>query len=131
MRDNPVQETPERAYQPNQAGRQRNEPQRGMLQMARQLSKWWWIWLVMGALWIIASLIILQFQTEPSRTPEERTPKRDAADGQAAEQVVVDMVGYGSPVDHCLAHHFTVPNRTKQDARGTNPKEGCCRWPGS
>jgi uncharacterized membrane protein HdeD (DUF308 family) len=29
--------------------------------VARQISKWWWAWLVMGILWIIAALIILQF----------------------------------------------------------------------
>ena len=34
-----------------------------MLQLTEQLSKWWWIWLVAGTLWIIASLIILQFST--------------------------------------------------------------------
>jgi uncharacterized membrane protein HdeD (DUF308 family) len=32
-----------------------------MLQMTEQLSKLWWVWLVVGILWIIASLIILQF----------------------------------------------------------------------
>jgi uncharacterized membrane protein HdeD (DUF308 family) len=29
---------------------------------AEQMARWWWLWLVMGTLWIIASLIILQFQ---------------------------------------------------------------------
>ena len=33
----------------------------GLLQLTAQLSKWWWVWLVAGILWIIASLIILQF----------------------------------------------------------------------
>lgn len=61
--DNPMQEVPGGVPQPNQAGRQRNEPQRGMLQMTEQLSKWWWLWLIAGILWIIASLIILQFST--------------------------------------------------------------------
>jgi uncharacterized membrane protein HdeD (DUF308 family) len=31
--------------------------------MTAQLSKLWWVWLVMGILWIIASLIILQFSS--------------------------------------------------------------------
>lgn len=61
--DSPMQEAPGGMRQPNQAGRQMSAPQRGMLQMTEQLSKWWWVWLVAGILWIIASLIILQFQT--------------------------------------------------------------------
>jgi uncharacterized membrane protein HdeD (DUF308 family) len=31
--------------------------------MTERLTRWWWLWLVAGVLWIIASLIILQFQT--------------------------------------------------------------------
>ena len=61
--DSPMQEAPGGMRQPNQAGRQMNAPQRGVLQMTEQLSKWWWGWLVAGILWIFASLIILQFQT--------------------------------------------------------------------
>jgi uncharacterized membrane protein HdeD (DUF308 family) len=34
---------------------------REMLQFTGQLSKWWWLWLVAGIAWIIASLVILQF----------------------------------------------------------------------
>lgn len=30
---------------------------------ARELAKWWWAWLVIGILWIIVALIILQFTT--------------------------------------------------------------------
>ena len=30
-------------------------------QAALELAKWWWAWLVVGILWIIASMIILQF----------------------------------------------------------------------
>ncbi len=30
-------------------------------QAARKLSRWWWAWLVTGTLWILASLVILQF----------------------------------------------------------------------
>jgi uncharacterized membrane protein HdeD (DUF308 family) len=30
---------------------------------AKQISRWWWAWLVMGIAWIIASLIILRFTT--------------------------------------------------------------------
>ena len=29
---------------------------------AEQMARWWWLWLVTGTLWIIASLILLQFQ---------------------------------------------------------------------
>ena len=61
--DSPMQEAPGGVRQPNQAERQMSAPQRGVLQMSEQLSKWWWVWLVAGFLWIIASLIILQFQT--------------------------------------------------------------------
>jgi uncharacterized membrane protein HdeD (DUF308 family) len=35
----------------------------GMRQVAEQLTKWWWLWLVTGTLWIIAAIIVLQFQT--------------------------------------------------------------------
>jgi hypothetical protein len=31
-------------------------------QIAAQIAKWWWAWLVFGVLWIFASLVILQFQ---------------------------------------------------------------------
>ena len=31
-------------------------------QAARELSKWWWGWLVSGILWILASIVILQFK---------------------------------------------------------------------
>lgn len=34
----------------------------GAGQMAAQLAKWWWVWLVFGVLWIFAALVILQFQ---------------------------------------------------------------------
>lgn len=34
----------------------------GASQIAAQLAKWWWVWLVFGVLWIFASLVILQFQ---------------------------------------------------------------------
>lgn len=61
--DSPLQEAPGEVRQPNQAGRQMNASRGGMLQLTEQLSKWWWIWLVAGTLWIIASLIILQFST--------------------------------------------------------------------
>jgi uncharacterized membrane protein HdeD (DUF308 family) len=61
--DNPMQEAPEEVRQLNQAGRQMNAPRERTLQVTQQLSKWWWIWLVAGILWIIASLIILQFST--------------------------------------------------------------------
>ena len=57
-----MQEAPEGVRPSNGAGRQMNEAQGGMLQLTAQLSKWWWVWLVAGILWIIASLIILQFQ---------------------------------------------------------------------
>ena len=30
-------------------------------QAARNLSRWWWAWLVTGILWILASIVILQF----------------------------------------------------------------------
>jgi uncharacterized membrane protein HdeD (DUF308 family) len=61
--DNPMQEFPGEVRQPNQAGSQMSESRGGMLQLTEQLSKWWWVWLVVGILWIIASLIILQFST--------------------------------------------------------------------
>jgi uncharacterized membrane protein HdeD (DUF308 family) len=32
-------------------------------QVAQKLSKWWWVWLVTGTLWIIAALIVLQFRS--------------------------------------------------------------------
>ncbi len=60
--ESPMQEAPGGVRPPNQARRQMNEAQGGMLQLTAQLSKWWWVWLVAGILWIIASLIILQFQ---------------------------------------------------------------------
>lgn len=31
-------------------------------QVSEQMTSWWWLWLVTGTLWIIASLILLQFQ---------------------------------------------------------------------
>jgi uncharacterized membrane protein HdeD (DUF308 family) len=31
-------------------------------QVATELAKWWWAWLVVGILWIIASIVILQFR---------------------------------------------------------------------
>lgn len=31
-------------------------------QMAGQLARWWWAWVVTGILWLIAGLIILQFR---------------------------------------------------------------------
>ena len=31
-------------------------------QVSEQMTRWWWLWLVTGTLWIIASLILLQFQ---------------------------------------------------------------------
>ncbi len=31
-------------------------------QVAAQVAKWWWLWLIAGVLWIFASLVILQFQ---------------------------------------------------------------------
>lgn len=31
-------------------------------QMATELAKWWWAWLVAGILWIVASIVILQFR---------------------------------------------------------------------
>jgi len=31
--------------------------------VSEQVTRWWWLWLVAGALWIIASLIIVQFQS--------------------------------------------------------------------
>lgn len=34
----------------------------GANQIAAQLAKWWWVWLVFGVLWIFAALVILQFQ---------------------------------------------------------------------
>jgi uncharacterized membrane protein HdeD (DUF308 family) len=34
-----------------------------MRQAGEQVTRWWWLWLVAGALWIIASLIIIQFQS--------------------------------------------------------------------
>ena len=32
------------------------------------VSKWWWLWLVIGALWIIVALVILQFESASVRT---------------------------------------------------------------
>jgi uncharacterized membrane protein HdeD (DUF308 family) len=32
-------------------------------QVATQVSKWWWAWLVSGILWLIASVVILQFNS--------------------------------------------------------------------
>ncbi len=31
-------------------------------QVAMGLAKWWWAWLVVGILWIVASIVILQFR---------------------------------------------------------------------
>ena len=31
-------------------------------QMAGQLARWWWAWLVAGILWLVAGLVILQFR---------------------------------------------------------------------
>ncbi|MGZ3583730.1 MAG: HdeD family acid-resistance protein [Ktedonobacterales bacterium] len=31
-------------------------------QAATELARWWWAWLVVGILWIIASIVILQFR---------------------------------------------------------------------
>src|SRR6185437_2896109 len=31
-------------------------------QAALELARWWWAWLVVGILWIIASMVILQFR---------------------------------------------------------------------
>lgn len=31
-------------------------------QMAGQLAKWWWAWLVAGILWLVAGLVIVQFR---------------------------------------------------------------------
>lgn len=28
-----------------------------------EVSKWWWVWLVLGILWVVASLLILQFDS--------------------------------------------------------------------
>jgi uncharacterized membrane protein HdeD (DUF308 family) len=58
-----MQEAPGGVRQPSRPERQLNEPQKGMLQLTEQLSKWWWVWLVAGILWILASLIILQFKS--------------------------------------------------------------------
>ena len=30
-------------------------------QMVAQIARWWWVWLVAGILWVVASAIILQF----------------------------------------------------------------------
>ena len=30
--------------------------------MERELARWWWAWLVSGSLWILASVVILQFR---------------------------------------------------------------------
>ncbi len=35
---------------------------------AGEISRWWWMWLVTGVLWILVSLIILQFDTASART---------------------------------------------------------------
>lgn len=32
-----------------------------MREAAGQVSKWWWLWLVMGIIWVILSLVVLQF----------------------------------------------------------------------
>ncbi|HEX6780381.1 MAG TPA: DUF308 domain-containing protein [Ktedonobacterales bacterium] len=60
--DRPMQEASGEFSQPNREVHQRNEPSSEVLQMTERLTRWWWLWLVMGILWIIASLIILQFQ---------------------------------------------------------------------
>ncbi|HEX8033021.1 MAG TPA: DUF308 domain-containing protein [Ktedonobacterales bacterium] len=31
-------------------------------QVAAELAKWWWAWLVVGILWILAAIVILQFR---------------------------------------------------------------------
>lgn len=31
-------------------------------QVVAELAKWWWAWLVVGILWIVASIVILQFR---------------------------------------------------------------------
>src|SRR5689334_2238728 len=31
-------------------------------QTATELAKWWWAWLVAGTIWILASIVILQFR---------------------------------------------------------------------
>ena len=61
--DGPMQEAPGEVRQPNQAGRQMQESRGGLRQMTEHLSRWWWVWVVAGILWILASLIILQFST--------------------------------------------------------------------
>jgi len=33
-----------------------------------EVSRWWWMWLVAGALWIAVAMIILQFDTASART---------------------------------------------------------------
>ena len=35
---------------------------------ATEAAKWWWLWLVAGILWILVSLIILQFDSSSVRT---------------------------------------------------------------
>jgi uncharacterized membrane protein HdeD (DUF308 family) len=42
--------------------RQMSDHPNRVRQMGEQVIRWWWLWLVTGALWIIASLILLQFQ---------------------------------------------------------------------
>jgi uncharacterized membrane protein HdeD (DUF308 family) len=37
-------------------------------QVVEEIGRWWWLWLVLGAFWIIISLIILQFDTASVRT---------------------------------------------------------------
>lgn len=37
-------------------------------QVIEDVSKWWWLWLVIGALWIIIALVILQFESASVRT---------------------------------------------------------------
>lgn len=37
-------------------------PGAGARQVPRALARWWWAWLVAGILWILASIIILQFR---------------------------------------------------------------------
>jgi uncharacterized membrane protein HdeD (DUF308 family) len=36
---------------------------RGEAAVAAELGRWWWMWLVTGTLWVVASLVILQFDS--------------------------------------------------------------------
>ncbi len=44
-----------------------NTPNVEASQVAAQVAKWWWLWLIAGVLWIFASLVILQFQVTSVR----------------------------------------------------------------